>query len=304
MPQRMSRTALVVLALGLSCACSRALSPVALEDAQIGVRARTALVNDPVLGVRPIEIAVDNGVVRLSGLVGSEAERQRAVDLVRSVDGVREVQSDLVIGGTTASETPAGIAPARTREPESFAGDDDERERRWLAIGLAISRSQPAGPDLNASTRVVPLVRIRPVGSGLGLSIDLGWFHADLSPDPAAGALGRLQIRPVMAGLEYTWRVERFSASLALVGGVAFNGLSRQERSTGPAWVIDVGNSIAWRPGASAWLDLGPRAAFNVSTGYVMTSPRIVVVEDGRASRRRLRGDAALVSAGLVYKLF
>jgi len=67
---------------------------------------------------------------------------------------------------------------------------------------------------------------------------------------------------------------------------------------------VEVGNSLAWRPGVSVWFDLGRRFALNVSGGYVMTRLRITVLEGGRLVKRDERGDTAVVHGGLAYKLF
>ena len=59
------------------------------------VRIRTALVNDPQLSLRGIEVRVTAGVAYLTGSVASNEEAQRLVSLVRAIAGVRAVQSDV-----------------------------------------------------------------------------------------------------------------------------------------------------------------------------------------------------------------
>jgi BON domain len=90
-----------------ACACSQAISPRVVEDALTAARVKTALVNDATVGVRPIEVMVTNGVVRLSGVVTSEAEAQRAVELARSILGVTKVESDLRVEGAGQVGAPA-----------------------------------------------------------------------------------------------------------------------------------------------------------------------------------------------------
>ena len=53
------------------------------------VRIRTALVNDPQLSLRGIEVHVTAGVAHLTGSVASNEEAQRLVSLVRAIAGVR-----------------------------------------------------------------------------------------------------------------------------------------------------------------------------------------------------------------------
>lgn len=77
-------------------ACARTL-PVAVDDASISARVRTVLLNDPQVGANGISVATAGGVVTIAGSVDSQAEAQRAVDLARTVAGVRDVQSRLQV---------------------------------------------------------------------------------------------------------------------------------------------------------------------------------------------------------------
>ena len=284
---------MVILALAFG-ACSQAVSPAVLQDVQTAVRVKTALVNDPVLGVRPIEVTVSNGIVRLSGSVASDAEAQSAVALARSVDEVRDVRSELVVRITGAESAP----PAAKEEPAAALQPDAPR---FLSVGVSLGHSRPGDEDLGTASRLGPLIRLGS-GTGLGLTLGFGWFGADVAS--GGSRLGRVRIRPVMAGLAYTLGDDGVSASLSLVGGVAFNSLSRQHRSGGPVWALDVSNSFAWRPGVSLWVDLSRRTALNVSAGYLVTRPRLSVLDDDRVQPRTLRGDTAILSTGVAYKLF
>jgi hypothetical protein len=292
-PTRLLRGVMVILALGFG-ACSQAISPAVLQDVQTAVRVKTALVNDPVLGVRPIEVTVSNGIVRLSGSVASDAEVQSAVALARSVDEVRDVRSELVVRITGAESAP----PAAREEPAAALQPDAPR---FLSVGVSLRHSRPGDEDLGTASRLGPLIRLGS-GTGLGLTLGFGWFGADVAS--GVSHLGRVRIRPVMAGLAYTLGDDGVSASLSLVGGVAFNSLSQQHRSGGPVWALDVSNSFAWRPGVSLWVDLSRRTALNVSAGYLVTRPRLSVLEDDRVQPRTLRGDTAILSTGVAYKLF
>ena len=295
---------LVVLAFGFGGGCSQTISPALLQDAQTAVRVKTALVNDPVLGVRPIEVSVVNGVARLSGSVASDVERQHAVDLARSVDGVRDVRAEVVVRVTAGGDEPgaAGTEIDGTASPDVLDADElNEAEPRLLAIGISLRHSRPAGGDLDSAVRLGPLFRLGS-GRGLGVSLGFGWFGADLSA--GSSLAGQVRVRPVMAGLAYTLGDDRLSASLSLVGGRAFNSLSGPQRSEGPAWALDVRDSVAWRPGVSLWLDVSRRTALHLSAGYLMTSPRLTVLDNGLMKTRTLRADTTILNTGMVYKLF
>jgi hypothetical protein len=173
-----------------------------------------------------------------------------------------------------------------------------------LAIGASIRLSDPRLSGLGSRVTVGPNVRLGS-GTGAGPAIGLGWIAADLYAASGAGdPLARIRIRPVMAGLGYTLRYQRLSTSLSLVGGVAINSLTLPDRIDLAETALSVNHSLAWRPGVSFWLDVDDRVALNLFTGYLVTRPRITMVEGGLILERRLRADTLLVSAGVAYKIF
>lgn len=77
-------------------ACGRTVGE-RLDDTTITTRVRTAILNDPQIGARAIDVATQAGIVTLTGSVVSQAERQQAVALARRVDGVAEVRDALQV---------------------------------------------------------------------------------------------------------------------------------------------------------------------------------------------------------------
>lgn len=65
-------------------------------DSEIEADAKTALGLDVYLAPLPIAVFVENGIVHLTGTVGSAYEQDRAGRKVRWLPGVREVENDLV----------------------------------------------------------------------------------------------------------------------------------------------------------------------------------------------------------------
>jgi hypothetical protein len=289
--------------------CSRAVDPVRLADAQLAVRVKTALVNDPGIGPFPIEVQVAGGMVRLWGRLDTDAQRQRAIDLARSVAGVRGVESALTVGAAAAPPEPAGTSPV----PGSTSGaapfdlfdpaDGPPGDRRLLAVGASINLAEPTSTELDRAFRVSPLVRIGS-GTGLGVALGFGWFAADLSAPQTSDPVGRLKVKPIMGGLGYDVRRERVTTGISLVGGVAFNSVDPDRRDPSTGLVVDVSDSLVLRPGMSVWVDLNSRTAFNVFAGYVLTRPRVTFLEQGRLDTRTVRADTGALRAGLVYKLF
>ena len=68
-----------------------------IDDTTITTRVKTAMLNDPAVGGLRIDVDTFKGAVTLSGRVKSEAEKQKAIALARSIDGVTEVKDALQV---------------------------------------------------------------------------------------------------------------------------------------------------------------------------------------------------------------
>ena len=66
-------------------------------DAAITTRVKTAIYNEPALKVMNIGVSTEENVVYLSGTVKSRAERAKAIQVARQVEGVKAVKSELVV---------------------------------------------------------------------------------------------------------------------------------------------------------------------------------------------------------------
>lgn len=86
----------VVLALPLLAACGKTVGET-IDDATITTRVKTAYINDPVIGGLRIDVDTFKGVVTLSGRVKSKAEEAKAIEIARTIGGVRDVKSTLQI---------------------------------------------------------------------------------------------------------------------------------------------------------------------------------------------------------------
>lgn len=293
-------TACLVL-LALLAGCRTAINPVSISDAQTAARVKTALVNDPELGVWAIEVRVVSGAVDLTGRVSTSEEADRAVAIARAVSGVVSVRAGLVIGVEEAppveeEERPGASAADLLPELQDNPG--------FLALGASLGVSAPRATELGRRLALGPLVKIGS-GQGLGLAVGLGWVQAKLrSLSNSQDALTHVQIKPIMLGAGYTIGSERTSLSASLVGGYAWNSLTVTRTGAADGLPVEVDNSIVLRPGVSLWHNLSGRTALNVSVGHLITKLRLTVLEDGQLEKRSTRGDTTVVSAGLVYRLF
>ena len=68
-----------------------------IDDTTLTSKVKTTLLQDPQVSGLAINVETFKGEVQLSGFANSEAERQRAVELANSVDGVGAVKNDIVL---------------------------------------------------------------------------------------------------------------------------------------------------------------------------------------------------------------
>lgn len=88
---------LVVTMLAISTvACGKTVGE-AIDDTTITTRVKTAMLNDPAVGGLAIDVDTFKGVVTLSGRVDNPMERNQAIALARSIDGVVEVKDALQV---------------------------------------------------------------------------------------------------------------------------------------------------------------------------------------------------------------
>jgi osmotically-inducible protein OsmY len=86
----------LLLAAPLTTACGKTVGE-AIDDTTITTRVKTAMLNDPAVGGMRIDVDTFKGAVTLSGRVKTDAEKQQAISLARSVSGVTEVKDALQV---------------------------------------------------------------------------------------------------------------------------------------------------------------------------------------------------------------
>ncbi|BCB27224.1 lipoprotein [Sulfurimicrobium lacus] len=68
-----------------------------MDDSVITTKVKAAILDEPTLKVAEINVETYKGVVQLSGFVSSQAAANKAVEVARSVKGVKSVKSDMRI---------------------------------------------------------------------------------------------------------------------------------------------------------------------------------------------------------------
>jgi hypothetical protein len=278
----------------VSAGCAARARP-ALVDAQMAMRVRTALLNDPVVGGEDLRVDVRQGVVYLSGRISSEERRARIVALAQTTPGVTDVQMAVEVRPDVA---PVG-RPLTLRPP-----DERRAQRHVVGLGAAVRLTGSTSRRLGDALEVTPLFSLGP-GEGWGPAIGFGWSSRTLVEGIGGRSpLARLRLRPVLAGLAYSKPVGRASASLSLVGGYAFNALHIDEAQAGPLRAIAVSNTLVVRPSASLKVDIRDRVGLQLSAGYLRARPRVTFASDTLLRREPVNADALTFSVGAVYWIF
>lgn len=66
-----------------------------VDDTVITSKVKAAIFGEPTLKSAEINVETFKGVVQLSGFVSSTADQRKAIDLARSVNGVKSVKDDM-----------------------------------------------------------------------------------------------------------------------------------------------------------------------------------------------------------------
>lgn len=141
----------------------------------------------------------------------------------------------------------------------------------------------------------------------------LGWFSAD-NDMPVGGVttrIGRIQVRPLMGGVERTYRQGPLHLGFSVAGGPSFNHFSVDGAARAaylglgqPLSGIDVHTSIAIRPEVGLWYDLGKWFALHGSVSYMMNRITADTTAGGVTTSMKWNTDHAKATIGLVVGVF
>ena len=81
----------VLMLVGCATTSSRESSGESSDDAAITAKVQSSFRADPLVSASAISVATTGGVVHLSGTVGNEQVRYRAIQLTQGVAGVKEI---------------------------------------------------------------------------------------------------------------------------------------------------------------------------------------------------------------------
>ncbi len=68
-----------------------------VDDATISTRVRTAIVRDPNVSLTELDVKTMNGTVQLSGFTDAQAKKDRAGQIAKGTEGVKDVRNDIIV---------------------------------------------------------------------------------------------------------------------------------------------------------------------------------------------------------------
>jgi hyperosmotically inducible protein len=83
----------VLILMGCTAMTGRQSVGEAVDDSAITAKVKSSLLADSVVSASTIDVDTTNGAVSLNGIVKTEQERQRAIQLAQSTQGVRTVDA-------------------------------------------------------------------------------------------------------------------------------------------------------------------------------------------------------------------
>jgi hypothetical protein len=142
---------LVTLALTFS-GCSLLKNTSAPNDEAVVAAIQSKLYQDPVLKTRDVRVVSQQGVVVLSGTVGSDQEKTAIEQFAHSTDGVKQVIDELAVNAPeqAAAEAPAQPEPRATRRRSRAMAESAPPPEPQLQSPAPVEQVPPASQASDA----------------------------------------------------------------------------------------------------------------------------------------------------------
>lgn len=164
------------------------------------------------------------------------------------------------------------LACAMMATTASAQGVPDIAKR--AGIGVSVGGISPTDDDVDAGGAFGFNFGLAPQ-TGLAPTIGFGWYNADLRLPGVSGdrEVGRLRVRPLMAGISYTKVSGRLATGVSVNAGISFNSIKLDGAYPGffgPNAVVrvDASNSFAVRPQVRVEYSVARKVGVFSSLGY------------------------------------
>lgn len=201
------------------------------------------------------------------------------------------------------------VPPAPADPPPAVATPVDTRLPGRFLVGANITNVFTPNGDLGDGLKVGGFFSVRPK-AGWGPAFGLSWFRAGIRVpmDGSSQSIGTLRVRPIMAGIGYTWVRGPTSVRLKAVGGYAFTSARLDEVVPGVDLKLEVGEAWVAQPSLDVMFGVARRLALVGSLKYTVARPTLRLTasdgEDEATTSRRLLGDYLGFSVGLAVSVF
>ncbi len=258
-----------------------------VDDAAVQQKVRAGLSDDPGLRGWMIAVASNRGVVRLSGSVGSEADKLNAERIANSQPGVKRVVDLLIVHAEPAASPMAAIAaPAPSKPAPAPGAAHSEVEQPPVAVGTQPGEKlHPEAPPA-ASIPVVtpparpatPQVAARPIVAGA--LIQPGGTSLRLPP-------GNMYLYGLVTGGEFPTSpfisgpyAQTINAAGQLSAALAYGTNNENSYSTQTAHHLIGGASVSgtWSDFKAFYGSNGRANAYIVAAPFTVNSNALVVV--------------------------
>jgi hypothetical protein len=183
-----------------------------------------------------------------------------------------------------------------------------------VAVGASFSPTNLLS-GFESSSAPSLLLRVGKTRQGWQPKYGLNWFSTELDGRVGEGTapLGKLKVKPLMAGYGYTHMFRGVTMSANLLAGYAFSSFSLNPAGEQAYRVqLDVepvraaaSNTVVVKPELSTWIDITPRVGLNLNVGYMVARPEVRIrTSDGNEERRRIHADRFMLKAGIAYTVF
>ncbi len=146
-----------------------------------------------------------------------------------------------------------------------------------VGIGGSVGSFFPSDDNVNTAVGFGVNVGLVPK-PGLGAILGLGWYRTDLTFSGVSGdvEVGRLRVRPIMAGIAYTWVKDRLATSVSIGAGISFNSIKLNDQyralfGPGTEVHVDASNSFAARPQFRIEYAVARKVGIYSTVGYFFT---------------------------------
>jgi hypothetical protein len=174
-------------------------------------------------------------------------------------------------------------------------------------VGLSVGLFKPLDSDVDAGAAFGFNFGLSPQ-EGWGLTGGFSWYGADLFATDLLRdrKVAEVRIRPLMAGVGYTWKRGRVATSASVVAGVSFNSGNADalRDAVRESVSLDVGNSFAWRPQIKVEFAVVPKLGVAAASGFLFTYPKVTLTTPRARITDRWNANSFYLFGGFTFYPF